>query len=334
MKLTLLMVCQNSEFDWLSNLISNEQYMKTILIVGGSGFIGTNLSEYFCERGIKVINFSRSPSHVHHENLIDICGDCKNTTILNEIFANYKIDIVLHSLTSFTAMDEVGSSQEVLATNLSAFIDLIGIMKNHGVKKLVYISSGGSIYGMADAPIKETHIISPVSFYGWMKESCEHYLEFASRLDSEFNFLILRPANVYGKYQKIERIIGVALRNAIIGKSMDIYGDVTTCKDYIHIDDFCEIVEKLMQSQKWNEIYNVGSGVGTSIEDILKYAQIIANNKIEINYHERKSGDVPYNILDIGKLKETINKSNFVSVESGMHDMYKYVLSITNRESY
>jgi UDP-glucose 4-epimerase len=307
--------------------------MKTILIVGGSGFIGSNLSEYFCEREFKVINFSRSPSLVRHKNLIDVCGDCKNTTILNEIFTNYKIDMVLHSLTSFTAMDELGSSQDVLATNLSAFIDLISVMKMHAVKKLIYISSGGSIYGVADAPIKETHDISPVSFYGWMKESCEHYLEFASRLDPEFKFLILRPANVYGKYQKIERIIGVALRNAIIGKSMDIYGNITTCKDYIHIDDFCEIVEKLMQSQNWNEVYNVGSGVGTSIEDILRYAQIIAKNKIEINYHERKSGDVPYNILDIGKLKKTINKSTFISVESGMLDMYKYVLSLINRDS-
>ena len=306
--------------------------MKTILIVGGSGFIGTNLSEYFCERDFKVINFSRSPSQISHPNLINICGDCKNTTILNEIFTDYKIDMVVHSLTSFTAMDKLGSSQEVLATNLSAFIDLISVMKTHAVKKLIYISSGGSIYGVADAPIKETHDISPVSFYGWMKESCEHYLEFASRLDPEFKFLILRPANVYGKYQKIERIIGVALRNAIIGQSMDIYGNTSTCKDYIHIDDLCEVVDKLMHCQNWNEIYNVGSGIGTSIEDILKYAQIIAKNKIEINYHERKSGDVPYNILDINKLKKAINKSSFISVEAGMHDMYKYVLSVTDKE--
>lgn len=302
--------------------------MNTILILGGSGFIGANLSEYFSQKDIKIINFSRSPAKIKHENIINVCGDCKDVIALNSIFETYKIDVVLHSLTSFTAMDTIDSCQELLSTNLSAFIDLVNIAKKHNVNKLVYVSSGGSIYGVADAPIKETHEISPVSFYGWMKEACERYLEFAARSEPKFNYLILRPANVYGKYQKIERIIGVALFNAIQGNPMNIYGDIHTKKDYIHIDDFCEITEKLVRSSKWNEVYNIGSGVGTSTKDILEYAQLIVGKELSIKHFDQKTGDVSYNILDIDKMKNDVSKYDFISVETGMRDMYDYVCKI------
>ncbi|PLR29144.1 NAD-dependent epimerase/dehydratase family protein [Chimaeribacter arupi] len=307
--------------------------MQTILLIGGSGFIGANLIEFFSKEDYRIINFSRSPGKIKNENVIDILGDCKDTDILNDIFSNYHIDLVLHTLTSFSAMDVFESCQNLTATNLASFIDLTLIMHKYKVNKIIYVSSGGSIYGTSDSAIKEDHQLAPVSFYGWMKEASESYLAYASRIHPEFKYLILRPANVYGKYQKLDKIIGVTLKNAQRGIPMNIYGDVNTKKDYIHIDDFCEIVYGLVSKNSWNEVYNIASGVGTSTKEILEYAQEITGKKISISIKNPKMGDVSFNVLNVDKIKRALEKHSYISVREGMQDMYKYVLKVLENES-
>ncbi len=307
--------------------------MKTILVVGGSGFIGSNLIEYFCERGYKVINFSRSKVHIHHDNLTNVYGNCTNMELMDSVFATHKIDLVIHSLMSFSTMTDLESCQEHTSTNLSALIDLTNVMKKYGTDKLVFISSGGAVYGVSDEPIMESHETAPVSFYGWMKEVSEKYLEFFIRTNPEFQYIILRPANVYGRYQKLDRLIGVSLKNACLGLPITIFGDVDTKKDYLHIDDFCDIVYRAVNLNKWNEIYNLGSGVGTSIKEILDSVQRVTNREITINIKEMKTGDVPYNILNIDKIIKELKKKDFVSVEDGIRDMYEYVIKTLSKEN-
>lgn len=300
--------------------------MKTILIIGGSGFMGTNFTEYFLKKNYRIINFSRNETRIEHENVTNVCGDSRDVNKLESIFINYKVDLVIHSLTSFWVVDGVSSYQDLTAINLTAFIDLLNIMKKYDVNELVYISSGGSIYGASNDPIEEGAPLAPVSFYGWIKEASESYLKYESRINSKFKYIIFRPSNVYGKYQQINRIIGVALKNAHLGNPMNIFGDVNTRKDYIYIDDFCEIIFSLLQRDDWNKIYNIGSGIGTSTKEILDFAQKIANNKMEINLQNQKVGDVTYSVLNVDKIKNELNRNSFVSVEDGMAEMYKYIL--------
>ncbi|MDR3432624.1 MAG: NAD-dependent epimerase/dehydratase family protein [Rouxiella aceris] len=308
--------------------------MKTVLIVGGSGFIGSNLIQYFCARNYKVVNFSRSPCLINNSNLTNVYGDCTNIVILNEIFLNHKVDLVIHSLMSFSAYDKLDSCQVHTSTNLSAFIDLTNIMKNHCVNHLIYISSGGSIYGVSDRPIKETHEIAPVSFYGWMKEVSENYLQFFIRNNPDFKYIIFRPANVYGRFQKLDRLIGVALKSAYLSLPMKIFGDLNTQKDYIHINDLCEVIFKACNSTQWNDVYNIGSGIGTSTLKIIEYAQDITKNKIKLNLEKQKNGDVSFNILNVDKINRDFDKNTFISVKDGMNDMYEYVIETLDKEKY
>ncbi|WP_459175812.1 NAD-dependent epimerase/dehydratase family protein [Ewingella americana] len=301
--------------------------METILIVGGSGFMGANFTEYFVNNNYRVINYSRTDTRIQHENVINVCGDSRDVEKLESIFTEYKIDLVIHSLTSFWVVDGVSSYQDLTAINLTAFIDLTSIMKKHDVNKLVYVSSGGSIYGPSNDPIAESAPLAPVSFYGWIKEACESYLAYEARINPKFQYIIFRPSNVYGKYQQINRIIGVALKNVHLGNPMNIFGDVNTKKDYIYIDDFCEIIFGILKKNNWNQIYNIGSGVGTSTKEILELAQKVANKKMEINLQNQKAGDITYSVLDVEKVKHEVDKKHFVSVEDGMAEMYKYVLA-------
>lgn len=300
--------------------------MKTILIIGGSGFIGSNLIEYFCERGHKVVNFSRSECNIEHSNLTNVYGNCTNMALMDTVFADHKIDLVIHSLMSFSTMSDLQSCQEHTSTNLAALIDLTNVMKKYGTNELVFISSGGAVYGISDTPILESHETAPVSFYGWMKEVSEKYLEFFIRTNPDFKYIILRPANVYGRYQKLDRLIGVSLKNACLDLPITIFGDVNTKKDYLHIDDLCDIVYRAISKDKWYEIYNLGSGVGTSIQEILECVKRVTSKSITVDIQEMKTGDVPYNILNIDKIISELQKRDFVSVEEGIRSMYEYVI--------
>ena len=299
--------------------------MKTILIVGGAGFMGCNFSEYFLEKGYKVIIYDIKKSKIVDENLINVLGNSKDTYKIKKIFEEYEVDFVIYTLTSFWIVDSNESYDELVSENLSPIISILNIMKEYDVNKFIYMSSGGSIYGESNEPIRESSENQPISFYGWIKEAAETYIKYMSRVNKDLKYIIFRPSNVYGKYQELNRIIGVALKNTYIGERMNIFGSIDTKKDYIHIDDFSEIVLPLIENDKWNEIYNIGSGVGTSTKEILEYAQKIVNKKLDINYSESKTGDIAYSVLNVDKVKKILGKDNFMSVYDGMEKMFDYV---------
>ena len=300
--------------------------MKTILIVGGSGFMGANFTEYFVAKGYKVISFSNSPTRIQHENVVNVCGDSRDAEAINEIFVNHKIDLVVFTLTSFWVVDGVSSYQDLTAINLTAFIDVLNILKRHNFNEVIYISSGGSIYGESDKPIPEDSPLCPVSFYGWIKEAAESYLKYEARINPHLRYLVFRPSNVYGKYQQLNRIIGVALKNTHLDIPMNIYGGADTKKDYIYIDDFCEIIFNILNKNVWNETYNIGSGVGTSIREILDLAQEVVNKPLAVEYGKQKEGDISYSVLDVEKVKAVTGKQSFTNVKDGMRKMYPYVV--------
>ena len=299
--------------------------MQTILMIGGAGFMGCNFSEYFLDKGYKIISYDIKESRIKHKNLINVIGNSKNTDKFKEIFNSHKIDLVIYTLTSFWIVDSNESYQELVSENLAPIIDLLNIMKEHNVNKFIYISSGGSIYGQSTKPIPEEAEKLPVSFYGWIKEAAETYVQYAARTNKDLKYMIFRPSNVYGKYQQLNRIIGVALKNAYTNTEMNIFGDITTQKDYIHIDDFSEIVLTLIEKEKWNDIYNIGSGVGTSTKEILEYAEKVTGKKMNINYKETKTGDITYSVLNVDKVKKILGKDKFMNVYEGMKDMFEYV---------
>ena len=306
--------------------------MQTILIIGGAGFMGCNFSEYFLKKGYRIISYDIKESRIKNENLINIIGNSKESYKFKEIFEKYKIDIVIYTLTSFIVVDENESYQELISENFTPIIDLFEYMKKNNTEKFIYISSGGSIYGKTTEPAKENTPKLPISFYGWLKDVAESYIQYMGRINKNFKYLIFRPSNVYGKYQSLNMLIGVSLKNAYLGTEMNIFGNKAIKKDYIHIDDFSEIINILIKKEKWNEIYNVGSGKVTSIEEILKNAEKITGKKLNLKYKEVKTGDVSYSVLNIDKVKKITGKSKFINVYDGMNDMFNYIKKELNNK--
>lgn len=298
--------------------------MNTILILGGGGFIGSNLAELFVSNGENVIVFGKKESDYQNLNFIShkikiIKGDFNNSEIIEKIFDENQIDIVVHLISSIipaTPFNEIIENTELVST-----IKLLDIMHKKSVEKIIFFSSGGAVYGVNGEKInREDSPTDPVNFHGWLKLTIESYIQMCNRTHG-LNYMILRASNIYGKKQNIngnQGLIAVALGRLLKNKPIEVWGDGEIVRDYIYIDDLCRALTLLIQNNRWNDIYNIGSGRGTSVNKILQIIKKVSGIEFDINYQKGRKIDVPFNILDTSKLKGAIPLGNLTDLEDGI----------------
>lgn len=299
--------------------------MKTILLLGGYGFISTNLLEYI-DRNLAgeyvVIVFDRIHTHPYGVAFKSVkrvyTGDFNDEQNIEQIFTENKIDIVLHFLSSTAPVTSRNAIYDV-ESNLVPTLKLLDIMERHKVKDIVYISSGGAIYGDSLRKIhNEEDAVYPKSSYGVVKLAIEKYLLSYSELYG-FNTLILRLSNPFGPYHYNEKqgIINVAIRKALRGEKIKIWGSGDGVKDYIYIEDVCRIIIQLVAGGVHSGVYNVASGMSISVNDIVHYIK----NKIP-NLHtehvEASAIDVQSFELDITRLRKRLKDLKFTDFEQAL----------------
>ena len=253
--------------------------MKKILLLGGFGFIGSNIMRYIDMYHLdkyKVVVFDRIAKH--HYMPLNKCvedvftGDFCDSNALKTIFKKYKFDFVIHLINTTVP----ATSKDIrfdIESNLISTIDLLNLMVEYDNKKIVYFSSGGAIYGDLEdgKKHKESDNAMPLSSYGVVKLAIEKYLYQFYR-----NYgicpTILRLSNTYGPlhYSDKQGVINVAIRAAINNKEFSIWGDGTAKKDYIYIEDVCYVLMKLLENQPVNKIINVGSGKAHTLNSIIE----------------------------------------------------------------
>ena len=202
------------------------------------------------------------------------------------------------------------------------------IVENN-IKKIVFISSGGTVYGDQNLEsISEQSSTDPLSSYGIVKLAMEKYIQLYSKLYG-VNYSIFRLSNPYGPYQntlKDQGIIGIFIRKFIENGEITIWGDGNIIRDYIYIDDVIEILNRdLMKNIDNNILLNLGSGKGSSINEILNLIERISNKKINILYKESRSFDVKKNILNIDKISNTFDWKPKHDIEEGIQNTYKWL---------
>lgn len=307
--------------------------MKKILLLGGFGFIGTNILKYidanFADK-YKVIVFDRFKEHP--KNIKFRCveevfaGDFSDSVILREIFIKHKFFLTIHSISS-TVPSTSKNIRFDIESNLIPTIDLLNLLIEFDNKNIIYISSGGAIYGQSvlNQMHKENDYTQPLSSYGIVKLAIEKYL-YQFHYQYGLNSLILRLANPYGPYHFSTKqgVINVALRSAIEKKDFTVWGDGTALKDYIFIDDFCNILLKLIEMSITNKTINIGSGQTISIMDILgKISKLCPAFSWE--YLPEGNFDVTHFELDIRELKRIILDFDFTPFELGLGKTYDWL---------
>lgn len=298
--------------EWINKEIITQ--MKTILLLGGYGFIGTNLMKWVDKRHLPyrfVVfdKFIQHPAGVQFDCIKSAyAGDFSDASCMEQIFADNQIDMVIHSLSSTVPLN-AGNARYDIESNLLPTLSLLDTMVRHDVKDIVFFSSGGAVYGESEMgkPHKETDELYPKSSYGVVKLAIEKYMFLYKSLYG-IRPLVLRLSNPYGKYHYSQRqgIINIALRAAQAGKPFTVWGDGTATKDYIFVEDVCNVVFQLIDKQISNEVINVASGELLSVNQILNQIKKLYPD-FQWKYQSSNLSDVKRVELDTKKMKESVD---------------------------
>lgn len=298
-----------------------------IIITGGNGFIGSFLGEKLCDSGNKVISLDTSFNP--DKKIESFAGNISDSKLLENIID--KGDVVVHlACSSIPAISEANQKKDI-EENLLGTINLLEVLREKQVSKLVYLSSGGTVYGNTlKKPVRESDETHPKNSHGALKISIEKYIGVYGHLYG-LQSVIIRPGNVYGRTFAANKQFGavdVFLQKALNSEPISIWGDGSIVRDYIHVSDVVDFIIKAISNNSVSGIFNLGTGKGTSQRELVKIIEKILEKKVKVIYTPKRSFDVKHNVLDISKAEKTGWKPKF-SLEDGIRDLYQKISRVT-----
>ncbi|WP_372508201.1 SDR family oxidoreductase [Flavobacterium terrisoli] len=316
-------------------MMNNE---KAILITGGAGFIGSNLCEYFLDKGYSVTcldNFATGHRHnvaefLNHKNFRLIEGDIRNIEICHEAVKN--IDFVLHQAALGSVPRSINDPVTSNEVNVSGFLNMLLASRDAGVKRFVYAASS-STYGDSESlPKVEDKIGKPLSPYAITKYVNELYADIFSKTYG-LETIGLRYFNVYGRRQDpngaYAAVIPKFVMQLMAHESPVINGDGNYSRDFTYIDNVIQMNELAMLVQNpeaVNTVYNTAFGDRTTLNDMVSYLKLylsefdeqIAN--IPVIHGPSRAGDIPHSLASIDKAKQLLNYSPKFSFQHGLKE--------------
>lgn len=290
------------------------------LVIGGNGFIGSHLIDALIAVGRKVRVFDRAaekyrPPLEGVEYQLASFGD---TAALSEALEG--VDIVYHLLSttvpSTSNRDPVGD----IESNLIGTVKLLQLMNQQGVKRIIFLSSGGTAYGIPTTPeVSEQHLLHPICSYGVVKVAIENYLHMFHHLYG-LEYLCFRVSNPYGPRQGhlgVQGVIGTFLNNLKEGSEIQIWGDGAIIRDYLYVTNLADLLVKGADFTR-SGTYNAGSGVGNSLLDIVDVLSRFSPTPIEVKHLPQRSYDVPKIVLNIDRAKKDFSWTPTVELAEGI----------------
>ncbi len=290
------------------------------LIIGGAGYIGATLTQLLIESGRKVTVLGRVPRRLCNTANY-IVGDFSNKDLISELLHSHHE--VVHLAHATSANTTYSDSISDLRKNIEPTIQLFEMSAHLGVKT-VYVSSGGTVYGDSrNLPIKESHSLEPISFYGQSKLIAETYGDFFART-RKLKYICLRPSNAYGPGQipfTGQGFISTAIGATFKGKAVQIFGKEGTIRDYIYIDDLCYGILSALEKGKIGEAYNISSAEGMSNLDIVSIIRPLIKSygyDLKVEHLPSRISDVQNNVLCNIKIADHTNWSPKTNIHDGI----------------
>ena len=196
------------------------------------------------------------------------------------------------------------------------------------VKKVIFLSSGGTVYGIEEkCPLKETSLTNPISSYGVQKLTIEKLL-YLYRYIHGLDYRIIRLANPYGPYQRPNGVLGAISTftyKTLKKEQIIVYGDGSVVRDYIYIDDAIYAIMKISNGDAEDRTFNIGSGYGVSIRQVLQTIKDVLSVDMDVIYIPGRDVDVPTNYLDISRFQKNYGLLELVSLEEGIIRTAKFM---------
>ncbi|HUO06769.1 MAG TPA: NAD-dependent epimerase/dehydratase family protein [Phycisphaerae bacterium] len=297
------------------------------LILGGAGFLGSHIADQLVACGHEVRLFDRFEAvKTNIQHLLPRCelvqGDFGNHAIIND--ATRGMEVVYHLISTTLPKTSNDDMAFDLSTNVVSTLAMLDACVGNGVKKVVFISSGGTVYGTPEViPIPETHPTNPICSYGIHKLAIEKYLHLYHYLHG-LEYGVMRVANPYGERQRpdgAQGAVAVFLGKMLRDEPIEIWGDGSVVRDYLYVHDVAVAAEKLAgyaAGQDGPRTFNIGAGHGLSLLQVIEGLSKALGKTPQVRFSPARKLDVPSNVLDISAAKEHLKWSPAVGFEEGL----------------
>ena len=297
-----------------------------ILLLGGAGFIGTNLAIALSrEAGNEITVADREASYFSAYERLRLPGV---RTVAAGLGPEADFDalvsgqeVVYHLISTSMPTNSNQHIVEELKANVLLSANLFEACVRQGVRKVVFISSGGTVYGKESAcPLAEETPTNPISSYGVQKVTIEKLLYLYNYMYG-LDYRIIRLANPYGPYQRPNGMLGAVTTftwKALRGEEIEVYGDGSVVRDFIYIDDAVRGILNIVGGEAAEKVFNLGSGTGTSIRQVLETVERALGVQVRVRYTAGRTVDVPVNFLDIGRYERAYGALRPIPLEEGV----------------
>lgn len=308
--------------------------MSKILVTGGAGFIGSNLVDELIKQGNEVViidDLSSGKQEFVNEKSkfynLDIC----NFSEVEKVFANEKFNYVFHLAAQIDVRKSVEMPEFDNQVNAIGSLNIFKLSQKYKVKKVVFISTGGALYGDVKKPATEKTLIQPVSPYAIHKYTAERYLELLNET-GKLKYTVLRLANVYGprQYKGGEgAVVAVFTYNGLHDQESTINGDGLQTRDYVYVGDIVEACIAALDSKK-NNVFNIGSSIESTVLDTVTAINKALGKQIKVVHGPAKPGEVRKSVLNSAKALKKLNWSAKVNLEEGIKKTIAWVNSLND----
>ncbi|HOZ99801.1 NAD-dependent epimerase/dehydratase family protein [Mesotoga prima] len=303
---------------------------ENYLVTGGAGFIGSNIVDHLISSGkvpVVVDNLSSGKIENLDPRALFYEQDITDQEMMERVFMLHKPTVLFHLAAQISVSRSVREPEEDAMVNIIGSLRLLKIAAKYGVKKVIFSSTGGAIYGddVKRIPTDEEELPKPLSPYGIAKYATENYLRFFS---SEFGikYTALRYANVYGPRQDPygeAGVVAIFSEKMLRNQEVVIFGDGECVRDYVYVGDVARA--NLLAIEKCeNTVINIGTGIGTSVNELFDIMKPIAGYSREAVHKEPRPGDVKKSILNIERARSLLGWEPSTQLERGLKETIEY----------
>ena len=315
--------------------------MKKVLITGGCGFIGLNLTDFLQNRsGYQIIvldNESLGKSkHLKDYDVDFVHGDIQDKQLVFSLLQG--VDAVVHLAADTRVLDSIADPVKNYQVNVGGTFNILNAIREHSVPLLVNASTGGAILGDVSPPVHEDMVPEPISPYGASKMAVEGY---CSAYSGSYGLKAasLRFSNVYGprSFHK-GSVVAAFFKNILAGEELNVYGDGSQVRDYVFVEDICRGISNAMEKGVTG-VFQLGTGIPTSINQLIEAMREVVSDdaEIRVKYHDFRAGEIHTTYCDISRAKGALSYNPSVELKQGLEITWDWFKTsyrkLSNKES-
>ncbi|OGL22499.1 hypothetical protein A2707_04200 [Candidatus Saccharibacteria bacterium RIFCSPHIGHO2_01_FULL_45_15] len=312
--------------------------MVKCLVLGANGFIGSHLVDSLVADGHKVRAFDRFSSGVTkfntHSSIEIMAGDYLNRADLKDALKN--IEYVFHFISTTTPVTAENDPVIDIETNIRMSVVLFQLCVEAKVKRVLFASSGGAIYGASQHSVShgENDPTFPVSPYAIGKLTIENYLRYFST-KFKLDYTVFRIANPYGERQPLRRkqgVIPIFLERVHDNQPIVIYGDGGMVRDYVYVKDVANMICAMFRRSHEYSTYNIGSGKGNTLNEVVQSITEVTGKNVKVQYEPAPSTFVDRVVLDVSRFETEFNQMPPTSLHDGIRATYEHIIETEKEE--